>query len=497
MSLIDQDPSEDSGSGGVLNSLWHLARKGQGIVPDRHKGSGALARIDQAMVVAGLAATAMPLATALWNLAFRKKSEPSRVLFFPEGSTSCEALLAWAARNGQDGEDAAAARSVLMSVNRNRGDDGTLDTDVVWETRSESKHTMEFMGYPVSIEKTWNFNPTGEEIPKPGHGYDHNSYRPGYVVTLRSGRKDLADRFVTELASVMLDLRRERKRKKFVYIHNWGWNKATRVQESAAVCLPDGVMEDLEEDLQRFLSSQEDYDLLGIPHRRGYLLHGIPRSGKTATIRHLAGKLDKDLYVLSLSNKDNDKISEALSGVPGTAILVLEDIDSVSLDIRGNSDGDTSKKVSLDVLLNILDGLSTQQGQLVFLTANSLLGISEKLLMRGRVDVRVQFTYATIPQIRKYGEKLGIPDSHIEQAVLDFGDGEHVMAEVQERYRDIYFQMKEERFLLEKQKHTKNDNNNERQVGDGDTGGRIRCGFIGDHCNTIRCSAPDFDSEDY
>ncbi len=41
----------------------------------------------------------------------------------------------------------------------------------------------------------------------------------------------------------------------------------------------------------------------GIPYRRGYLLYGVPGSGKTSLIHALAGELGLDIYALSLSAK--------------------------------------------------------------------------------------------------------------------------------------------------------------------------------------------------
>lgn len=70
--------------------------------------------------------------------------------------------------------------------------------------------------------------------------------------------------------------------------------------------------------------------VLGIPFRRGYLLHGVPgrcvlissslsslfslglhdASGKTSLIHSLAGELGLDIYVVSLSSKGSGNHNE-------------------------------------------------------------------------------------------------------------------------------------------------------------------------------------------
>lgn len=52
-----------------------------------------------------------------------------------------------------------------------------------------------------------------------------------------------------------------------------------------------------------FLPFIQWYAERGIPYRRGYLLYGVPGSGKTSLIHALAGELGLDIYALSLSAK--------------------------------------------------------------------------------------------------------------------------------------------------------------------------------------------------
>ena len=70
--------------------------------------------------------------------------------------------------------------------------------------------------------------------------------------------------------------------------------------------------------------------LVGIPYRRGYLLHGPPGSGKSSFIQALAGELNYDICLLNLSERGlgDDKLNHLLSNVVERSIVVIEDIDA-------------------------------------------------------------------------------------------------------------------------------------------------------------------------
>jgi chaperone BCS1 len=68
----------------------------------------------------------------------------------------------------------------------------------------------------------------------------------------------------------------------------------------------------------------------GIPYRRGYLLHGPPGSGKSSFIQALAGSLEYNICVMSLSERGltDDKLNHLLANVPERSLILLEDIDA-------------------------------------------------------------------------------------------------------------------------------------------------------------------------
>ena len=69
---------------------------------------------------------------------------------------------------------------------------------------------------------------------------------------------------------------------------------------------------------------------LGIPYRRGYLLHGPPGSGKSSFIQALAGSLGYDICLLNLSERGlaDDKLIHLLSNAPERSIILIEDVDA-------------------------------------------------------------------------------------------------------------------------------------------------------------------------
>jgi len=168
-------------------------------------------------------------------------------------------------------------------------------------------------------------------------------------------------------------------------------------------------------DCKDFLCSEDWYAERGIPFRRGYLLYGVPGSGKTSLIHSLAGELSLDIYVVSLSSKgmSDNTLTTLMGHVPSRCILLLEDLDaaftrSVSRDSSStgapttsttstpnNTDSNDGSTLSLSGLLNSLDGVAAAEGRLLFATTNHIERLDPALSRPGRMDVWVNFTHAT------------------------------------------------------------------------------------------------------
>lgn len=163
------------------------------------------------------------------------------------------------------------------------------------------------------------------------------------------------------------------------------------------------------QDAQEFMHSEKWYSERGLPYRRGYLFHGVPGAGKTSLVHAIAGELNLDIYVINLSkrNLDDSVLTELISDLPARSIALIEEIDAaflrgVTRESTGSASGsesrDSSPGVTLSGLLASIDGIQASEGRLLFATTNNYHALDSALIRAGRLDVHVEFTYASQPQ---------------------------------------------------------------------------------------------------
>ncbi|KAL5495826.1 hypothetical protein ACEPAI_1290 [Sanghuangporus weigelae] len=206
-----------------------------------------------------------------------------------------------------------------------------------------------------------------------------------------------------------------------VHLSNHGaWmNSVTKKRRSLnTLILPEGAKEELLRDMREFLDSEEWYVWAGVPHRRGYLLYGKPGTGKSSTIHALASELGLKIYFIQLSSQglDDYQLSSLVSSAPSRCILLLEDIDCAfpsreedddledkrTTDVFGNPTIHyPQSRVTLSGLLNVLDSVTSEEGRITFATTNHIERLDPALIRAGRMDVKVEYKFATQYQIQE------------------------------------------------------------------------------------------------
>lgn len=173
----------------------------------------------------------------------------------------------------------------------------------------------------------------------------------------------------------------------------------------SSVVLKAGQAEGVLADLRQFLASHERYAQLGIPWRRGYLLHGPPGTGKTSLVTALASELRLNVCALSLASPivTDEKIHTLLAAVPQRSLLLIEDVDAFFHD---RDAAHAQVRLSFSGFLNALDGVATQEGTVLFMTTNHLERLDPALIRAGRIDEQIELGWADREQLERLYRKF-------------------------------------------------------------------------------------------
>ena len=193
--------------------------------------------------------------------------------------------------------------------------------------------------------------------------------------------------------------------------------------------------EELVTDIRKYLDpkTRQFYTVRGIPYRRGYLLHGPPGTGKTSLSLALAGHFGLELYLLHIPSVQEDNDLERLfTALPPRCIVLIEDIDAVGIkrqadskdldeggDIEDIMDRKKRSHCTLSGLLNVLDGVASQEGRIVLMTSNIADNLDSALVRPGRIDRMIFLGNISQNSAEKMFLRMYTPDRSHKSALAD------------------------------------------------------------------------------
>ena len=182
--------------------------------------------------------------------------------------------------------------------------------------------------------------------------------------------------------------------------NRWSLLSKLKKRDLESIYLNDNEVNKIEQDIDKFIDSEEIYEKFGIPYKRNYLFYGIPGTGKTSLLFSLASKYNMSLAIVNFGPVIDDSLfMNIVHSMPENSLFILEDIDGLFVD---RSQGSSNKSmVSFSGILNTLDGIGRKNKLITFMTTNHTDRLDPALLRPGRVDYRLEFTYSTINQISK------------------------------------------------------------------------------------------------
>ncbi len=252
--------------------------------------------------------------------------------------------------------------------------------------------------------------------------------------------------------------------KQQIYINKdgkWTGEASNNTRKLDTIILQNKLKDDIRDDFQRFINSEEWYNSLDIPFNRGYLFYGRPGTGKTSLIRGLSLHFKRHIHFLMLQNIKSDiELLELFKGINyKETILVIEDIDAMVSAVKSrelkeqeykksDSDSDSDletallmKKINklkhkqkakgsnyidipsykkqepgfevgsdgkkkesgitLSGLLNAIDGVVATPGRILIMTTNHPEILDDALIRPGRCDAKFQFDFCTKTQIKE------------------------------------------------------------------------------------------------
>ncbi|KAH8680660.1 P-loop containing nucleoside triphosphate hydrolase protein [Xylariales sp. PMI_506] len=198
------------------------------------------------------------------------------------------------------------------------------------------------------------------------------------------------------------------------------------------------VKDELLSDIRKYLDpkTQKRYRNRSMPYRRGYLFYGPPGTGKSSLSTALAGEFGLDLYEVKIPSVAADQdLEQMFQEIPPQCIVLLEDIDAVWMERDTMDRSDHSSMISnrsnctLSGILNVLDGVGSQEGRIVIMTTNKPEHLDSALVRPGRVDMKVFLGNISQKSAKQMFIRMFSPDLDISNSPLRAEDIERLATE--------------------------------------------------------------------
>lgn len=155
---------------------------------------------------------------------------------------------------------------------------------------------------------------------------------------------------------------------------------------------------DIIEEINSLDDKKKFYEKRGIPFKRGYLFTGPPGTGKSSLMRVIATACGKGIAPVSLNNSlmTDEILREMIFEVPDNTLIVFEDVDAIF-----NKREDDNSGISFSGFLNALDGVASQEGNIVLMSTNHIEKLDPALIRPGRIDRIIEVNNFHIEEVLK------------------------------------------------------------------------------------------------
>jgi hypothetical protein len=235
-----------------------------------------------------------------------------------------------------------------------------------------------------------------------------------YKLYTRRQDKDKLDNFLKKL---MENAHKNRKKSEDIITYIFGDKGWEAFREYTPIHIdnvitPKEIKDRLINDIEKFLSRKDWYLRKNLTFKRGYLLYGKPRNGKSSLIEAIARKYRRDIYFLNLNSIPSEKaLLHAFRDMRPDSILIVEDIDTV-WNKRETALADC--KITFSTFINCMSGVLERGDIITFFTTNFYEQLDEALIGSKRIDLQIE-----IPQPKKAEAEAYLSNLYEEEVKLD------------------------------------------------------------------------------
>jgi hypothetical protein len=238
-----------------------------------------------------------------------------------------------------------------------------------------------------------------------------------------------------DLVSSFMPKENSLKSRIYTYTGDQGWQYLCEIKKRPlkTVAMNKATKDKLIFELEQFYESEEWYNERGMAYKSTFVIHGKPGTGKTSIIKALAAHFGKNICTININSMDDTSFEKALSHLPPNSVVLIEDFDSSAafkartpkkpkvepVETLGALPAAPAKKkvaeanifealneefsrLTLSKVLNVLDGVVSLNGTVIFMTTNHIDKIDDAVVRKGRVDHLMEIGYLTDVEVREY-----------------------------------------------------------------------------------------------
>lgn len=311
-----------------------------------------------------------------------------------------------------------------------REENGRLVHELKNNPRCHTTHYFSYKGHWVLLSRQYVENVVQSDV----------SWESITLSTFRSYSWVLDD-IMEEVRLMFVEEPVAEDKTRFYFANDGYWTECgsgKRKRPLSSVILNTAIANKINGDMREFLATAKWYQDRGIPYRRGYLLYGPPGCGKSSFVKSIAGDINYNICIMSLSSKNlnDDTLNNLMNSTPENCIILLEDIDAAFPNRHIEDDDDDKKdekkkkqqidesangsgKVTLRGLLNALDGVASTEGRIIFLTTNYIDRLDSAMTRPGRVDLKVLIDLPDDDQLYRMFTHF-YPEANVETDAKEF-----------------------------------------------------------------------------